>query len=199
MFYELRQYRMRPGQCDKWVKCMEEEIIPFQVSKGMVIMGSFVGEEDDGLYVWIRRFDSEEERKRLYKEVYESDYWKNEIAPKVAGHARSRRHRGEAHRRHAKVGDSIAPAVAVLPTPPSWCRKHTGISRRLSIPPGGGGIRLLTSPVGLQPKRRIVAVVILGEFLRGMHDLGAQDLYLACTACTASRVGTMKARCCMPV
>jgi hypothetical protein len=83
MFYELRQYRMRPGQRDNWVKCMEEEIIPFQVSKGMVIMGSFVGEEDEGLYVWIRRFESEEERKRLYKEVYESDYWKNEIAPKV--------------------------------------------------------------------------------------------------------------------
>ena len=83
MFYELRQYRMRPGQRDNWVKCMEEEIIPFQVSKGMVIMGSFVGEKDDGLYVWIRRFENEEERKRLYKEVYESDYWKNEIAPKV--------------------------------------------------------------------------------------------------------------------
>ncbi|ETX03349.1 MAG: hypothetical protein ETSY2_33750, partial [Candidatus Entotheonella gemina] len=44
MFYELRQYRMRPGQRDNWVKCMEDEIIPFQVSKGMVIMGSFVGE-----------------------------------------------------------------------------------------------------------------------------------------------------------
>ncbi|PON12820.1 NIPSNAP family containing protein [Candidatus Entotheonella serta] len=83
MFYELRQYRMRPGQRDNWVKCMEEEIIPFQVSKGMVIMGSFVGEEDDGLYVWIRRFDSEAERERLYKEVYESDHWKNDIAPKV--------------------------------------------------------------------------------------------------------------------
>jgi hypothetical protein len=83
MFYELRQYRMRPGQRDNWVKCMEEEIIPFQVSKGMVILGSFVGEEDEGLYVWIRRFESEEDRERLYKAVYESDYWKNEIAPKV--------------------------------------------------------------------------------------------------------------------
>jgi hypothetical protein len=28
MFFELRQYHVRPGQCDKWVKCMEEEIIP---------------------------------------------------------------------------------------------------------------------------------------------------------------------------
>ena len=30
-FFELRQYRMRPGQQKKWVKFMEEEIIPYQV------------------------------------------------------------------------------------------------------------------------------------------------------------------------
>lgn len=83
MFYELRQYRTKPGQRENWVKCMEEEIIPFQVSKGMVIMGSYVGEEEDDLYVWIRRFDNEEERKKLYTAVYESDHWKNVIAPKV--------------------------------------------------------------------------------------------------------------------
>ena len=49
----------------------------------MVILGSFVGQEEDDLYVWIRRFESEPERERLYKEVYESDYWKNEIAPQI--------------------------------------------------------------------------------------------------------------------
>src|ERR671933_2658234 len=83
MFFELRQYRTKPGQREKWVKFMEEEIIPFQVSKGMVILGSFVGQEEDDLYVWIRRFESEEERERLYKAVYESDYWKNELSPRV--------------------------------------------------------------------------------------------------------------------
>jgi hypothetical protein len=31
--------------------------------------------------VWIRRFENEEEAERLYKEVYESDYWKTEIKP----------------------------------------------------------------------------------------------------------------------
>ena len=46
MFFELRQYHIRPGQQEKWVKCMEEEIIPFQVKMGMVVLGSFVGEED---------------------------------------------------------------------------------------------------------------------------------------------------------
>jgi NIPSNAP protein len=83
MFFELRQYVVRPGKQAEWVKCMEEEIIPFQVKMGMVILGSFVGEEDPGVYVWIRRFENEGERKRLYDLVYQSDYWKNEIAPKV--------------------------------------------------------------------------------------------------------------------
>ena len=83
MLFELRLYRMRPGQRDAWVKFMEEEIIPFQISKGMVILGSFVGEQDQDQYVWLRRFDSEEERVALYKAVYETDHWKNTIGPRV--------------------------------------------------------------------------------------------------------------------
>ena len=83
--FELRQYRTHPGQRENWVKFMEEVIIPFQTKCGMTILGSFVGEsaEESDLYVWIRRFDSEEDRKRLYQQVYESDHWKNEIAPKI--------------------------------------------------------------------------------------------------------------------
>ena len=84
MIFELRQYHIRPGQREKWVKCMEEEIIPFQVKMGMVILGSFTGEEDESVYVWLRRFESEAERKRLYDLVYQSDYWKNEIAQRIS-------------------------------------------------------------------------------------------------------------------
>ena len=40
-FYELRQYTVLPGKMNEWVKFMEDEIIPFQVAKGMVICGSF--------------------------------------------------------------------------------------------------------------------------------------------------------------
>ena len=83
MFFELRQYRIKGRQRERWVKLMEEEIIPFQISKGMVVIGSFVGQEEEDLYVWIRRFEDEEERERLYDDVYESDYWKNEIRPQV--------------------------------------------------------------------------------------------------------------------
>ncbi|MCY4469277.1 MAG: NIPSNAP family protein [Thiotrichales bacterium] len=83
MFYELRQYKIRPGRMVDWVEFMENDIIPFQVSRGMVITGSWRGEEDDTVYVWMRRFESEAERERLYKAVYESDYWKNDVAPRV--------------------------------------------------------------------------------------------------------------------
>ena len=82
-FFELRQYRTQPGQRENWVEYMEGTVIPFQISKGMVVVGSFVGEEEDDLYVWIRRFESEEQREQLYKAVYESDQWLNEISPRV--------------------------------------------------------------------------------------------------------------------
>jgi len=82
-FFELRQYKIRPGQMEAWLDYMQDEIIPFQVSKGMVICGSFRGEEDDSVYVWIRRFESEADRERLYKAVYESDHWKNTVSPRV--------------------------------------------------------------------------------------------------------------------
>jgi hypothetical protein len=83
MLFELRQYRMKPGKKDEWDRLMEEEIIPFQTAKGMVIIGSWVGETEEDLYVWMRRFDSEEERLRLYEAVYQSDRWKNDIGPRV--------------------------------------------------------------------------------------------------------------------
>ena len=82
-FYELRQYHVLPGKMKEWVKIMEEEIIPFQVSKGMVICGSFRGETDESVYVWLRRFESEAEREALYKAVYETDHWKEKIGPRV--------------------------------------------------------------------------------------------------------------------
>lgn len=83
MFFELRQYAIRPGKQAEWVELMETEIIPFQVAQGMVILGSWVGEEDDAVYVWLRRFQDEAERERLYEAVYGSDHWKNVIGPKI--------------------------------------------------------------------------------------------------------------------
>ena len=82
MFFELRQYPLRPGQRDAWVKFMDEEIIPYQLSQGMCILGSFVDEANDR-YVWIRRFADEAERERLYAAVYNTDLWREQLSPRV--------------------------------------------------------------------------------------------------------------------
>ncbi len=39
--------------------------------------GGFTVEEDNDTYIWIRRFENEQERISLYKKVYESDEWLN--------------------------------------------------------------------------------------------------------------------------
>ncbi|MCY3557376.1 MAG: NIPSNAP family protein [Chloroflexi bacterium] len=83
MLFELRQYTINEGRREEFVNLMEEKIIPFQTAQGMTILGSFVSEEDEQTYVWIRRFHSEDERERLYDAVYNSDYWRDEIAPSV--------------------------------------------------------------------------------------------------------------------
>ena len=82
-FFEIRQYKVLPGKIAAWCDVMEKEIIPFQVSHGMVICGSYRHETDESVYFWIRRFESEEQRVALYKAVYESDHWKTKIAPRV--------------------------------------------------------------------------------------------------------------------
>lgn len=100
---ELRQYRVLPGRRDEWVKLMDEVVVPFQIAKGMVIIGTFIADEDPDLYVWIRRFENEDERQQLYAAVYESEELKSDIAPRTA----------------ALLGDERMTVTRLLPTPKS--------------------------------------------------------------------------------
>src|SRR5450432_3610095 len=83
MFFELRQYRIKDGQRAQWVRFIEDVIIPFQQSKGIVVVGSFISPQEPDLYVWMRRFASEEERKAQYATVYESEHWQSRIKPEI--------------------------------------------------------------------------------------------------------------------
>ena len=82
-FFELREYRIKDGRMKDWVEFMEKEIIPFQVSKGMVVVGSFVAEEEEDLYIWVRRFESEADRERLYDAVYKDPEWTDGMSDRV--------------------------------------------------------------------------------------------------------------------
>jgi hypothetical protein len=83
MLLEIRRYTCHPGQRDAWVKYFEEKIAPFQTSKGMNILGSFIDEEDENGFVWLRRFDDEAHRVELYAAVYEDEEWKTNISPDI--------------------------------------------------------------------------------------------------------------------
>jgi quinol monooxygenase YgiN len=83
-FFEIRRYQARPGRRDEWVRCMEDVVIPYQQAKGMTVLASFVDEEDEDGYVWIRRFDDEDDRIARYAATYEDPRWTEEIQPVVA-------------------------------------------------------------------------------------------------------------------
>jgi hypothetical protein len=83
MFYEIRRYQTRPERRDEWVRYMEDVVIPFQQAKGMTVIASFIDEEDEDGYVWIRRFDDEDDRVTRYAAVYEDPEWRERIGPAV--------------------------------------------------------------------------------------------------------------------
>ena len=63
---------------------MHEELLPYQRSKGMVIVDTYIRTDDTGtdFFVWLREFENEEARQRIYEETY-NDWWISEIRPKV--------------------------------------------------------------------------------------------------------------------
>ena len=113
-FYELRQYHVRPGKMTQWLKLMEEEIIPFQVSQGMVICGSFRGETDESVYVWIRRFENEAQREALYKSVYDTDFWKTKIGPQIPDLLDREKMVHHPHRPDIALDDAVAAAKSAV-------------------------------------------------------------------------------------
>ena len=83
MLFELRRYEIRAGRRAEWVDFMEDVIIPFQTTKGVVVCGSFISETEPDVYYWLRRFDDEAERARLYVAVYEDPLWLERIKPTI--------------------------------------------------------------------------------------------------------------------
>lgn len=79
--FELRTYIIKEGCRDQWEALMDEIVIPFQLKMGMTVIGRFVDLEKEDQYVWIRRFDDDDQRKKLYDAVYGSETWNTEIKP----------------------------------------------------------------------------------------------------------------------
>ena len=63
---------------------MKDELLPYQRSKGMRVLNTYVhtGEDGQDYFVWLREFDSEQARQTIYAETY-NEWWIREIRPKV--------------------------------------------------------------------------------------------------------------------
>lgn len=83
MLFELRRYELRTGRRAEWVEFMESTIVPFQVAKGIVVIGTFTAEAEPDVFYWIRRFDDEAARVRLYAAVYDDPVWTEQIKPTI--------------------------------------------------------------------------------------------------------------------
>ncbi|MDD4931872.1 MAG: NIPSNAP family protein [Methylacidiphilaceae bacterium] len=83
MIYELREYRIKAGRLDEFVRFMDEELLPFQASKGVKVIGSFTVPGEPTRYVWIRAFADGKERERICQEVYGSSDWENRFLAKL--------------------------------------------------------------------------------------------------------------------
>ncbi|MDG3085111.1 NIPSNAP family protein [Vibrio hannami] len=81
---ELREYKIKPGKTEEWIQWMNDELLPYQHSKGMLIIDTYLRTDDNGVdfFVWLREFESEDARQRIYKETY-NDWWITVIRPKV--------------------------------------------------------------------------------------------------------------------
>lgn len=82
--YEIREYTLfDASMMPAWLKLMEEEILPYQYSQGMMPVACFIDRDDPKKYIWIRVFANEAEKKTIYKNTYENPQWTEVIKPKA--------------------------------------------------------------------------------------------------------------------
>lgn len=81
---ELREYRIKDGKTDQWLRWMHEELLPYQKSKGMKILSTYIHQDIDGVdyFIWLREFENEASRQAIYARTY-NHWWITEIRPKV--------------------------------------------------------------------------------------------------------------------
>ena len=79
MIVEVRSYRIAPGRRSEFLEYFKAKAIPALREGGMKVVGPMTDTENPNKFVWLRMFDSIEERTRLKTLFYEGDVWKNEM------------------------------------------------------------------------------------------------------------------------
>lgn len=74
--FELRRYRLRPGQREALVALFEREFVETQEEAGMTLHGFYRDEADPDAFVWMRSFPDMARRATALASFYGGDAWK---------------------------------------------------------------------------------------------------------------------------
>jgi hypothetical protein len=76
---EIRLYRIRAGQRDRFAEFFNSRTVASQRAVGMRILGQFFDREDEDRFIWLRGFDDLEHRDRSKAAFYDGDLWRDEL------------------------------------------------------------------------------------------------------------------------
>src|SRR5262245_34837365 len=79
MIVEVRTYRIKPGQRDKFITFFETTAVPALRSHGMKVLGPMLDLERPDTFLWLRAFPSLEAREEMRNAFYEGDLWKTTL------------------------------------------------------------------------------------------------------------------------
>jgi hypothetical protein len=65
MQFQLRMYRVRPGEMDDWIDEWRRHVLPLRRAKGFTVVGPWVRREED-LFVWLIGHDELEAANEAY-------------------------------------------------------------------------------------------------------------------------------------
>lgn len=79
MIVEVRNYKIKSGLRDEFIKFFETRAVPAQRSLGIKIVGPLLDLENPDSFVFLRSFPSLAERDRMKSAFYDGELWKNEL------------------------------------------------------------------------------------------------------------------------
>lgn len=74
---ELRQYTLKPGQCEVLIELFDGKFVAGQEEAGMKVIGQFRDLDAPDRFVWLRGFAGMPQRKRALETFYGGPVWKD--------------------------------------------------------------------------------------------------------------------------
>jgi NIPSNAP len=79
MIIEMRTYKTKPGQRDRFLEIFRSKSVPAHAEIGMKILGPFLSVEDPDTFFFMRGFPDLAAREPMKAKFYEGDLWKREL------------------------------------------------------------------------------------------------------------------------